>query len=209
MTHEQAIRTIETGIEIINEEIKKGLDIVGTGDMGIGNTTASSAIFSALTGEIPANVTGRGTGINNAQLRHKIEIVERALKINQPDKNQPIDILAKVGGYEIGGLTGVMLGAAAKQIPIVIDGFISGAAALIAVALAPRLKNYLIAAHVSAERGHRLMLHHLGLTPLLDLNMRLGEGTGAALAIFLTEASTKLLSEMATFNEAGVSERTQ
>jgi len=209
MTLEQANLAIETGIEIVNGEIAQGLDIVGTGDMGIGNTTPSSAICSAITGEIPEKVTGRGTGIDDLQLDHKISVVRKALNINKPDKTQPLDILAKVGGFEIGALAGVMLGAANKRIPVVIDGFISGAAALIAVSLAPTLKNYLIASHVSAEKGHSIMLNYLGLKPLLDLEMRLGEGTGAALAMFLAEASTKLLAEMATFDEAGVSERIQ
>ena len=207
MTEAQAIKAIETGIDIVTSEITRGLDIVGTGDMGIGNTTASSAICAVITGNSPAAVTGRGTGINDAQLTHKTEVIERALSVNKPDPSNPIDILAKVGGFEIGGLAGVMLGAAARRVPVVIDGFISGAAALIAVSLAPGLKDYLIAAHVSAEKGHRLLLKHLGLRPLLDLDLRLGEGTGAALAISLAEASVKILAEMATFGEAGVSEK--
>jgi nicotinate-nucleotide--dimethylbenzimidazole phosphoribosyltransferase len=207
MTVEQAVRAIESGIEVVAAELVKGLDIVGTGDMGIGNTTASSAICAAMTGEPVAEVTGRGTGISDEQLAHKIEVVERALEINQPDRQEPLGVLAKVGGFEIGGLAGVMLAAAAYRVPVVIDGFISGAAALIATALAPRLRDFLIAAHVSAEAGHRLLLKHLGLKPLLDLNMRLGEGTGAALGIFLAEAAAKVLAEMATFSEAGVSDK--
>ncbi len=207
MTKEQAIKAIETGIEIVNDEVAKGLDIVGTGDMGIGNTTASSAICSVITGKTVAEVTGRGTGIDDKQLAHKVEIINRALTVNQPDPKQPVEVLAKVGGFEIGGLAGVMLGAAAKRIPVVIDGFISGAAALIATALSPALKDFLIAAHVSAESGHRLLLQHLGLKPLLDLEMRLGEGTGAALGIFLSETAARILVEMATFAEAEVSEK--
>jgi nicotinate-nucleotide--dimethylbenzimidazole phosphoribosyltransferase len=207
MTPEQAIKSVETGIEIINDEIAKGLDIVGTGDMGIGNTTASSAISAAMTGRPVSEVTGRGTGLSDAQLAHKIEVIERALAVNRPDPSQPLDVLTKVGGFEIGGLAGVMLGGAAKHIPVVIDGFISGAAALIAVALAPPLKDYLIAAHVSAEAGHPAILRHLGLKPLLDLGLRLGEGTGAALGIYLVEAAARTLNEMATFTEAGVSEK--
>lgn len=207
MTAEQAGKAIETGIELVTVEAAKGLDIVGTGDMGIGNTTASSAICAAITGQPVAKVTGRGTGLTDAQLAHKIEVIKRALAVNQPDPTQPLDVLAKVGGFEIGGLAGVMLGAAARHIPVVIDGFISGAAALIAGALCPALKNYLIAAHLSAESGHRLLLEHLGLRPLLELDMRLGEGTGAALGIFLAETATKILAEMATFAEAGVSEK--
>ena len=207
MTHEQAIKAIETGIEIVAAEVAKGLDIVATGDMGIGNTTASSAICAAMTGKTVAEVTGRGTGIGDEQLRHKIGVIDKALMLNRPDPKQPLDVLTKVGGFEIGGLTGVMLAAAAYRIPVVIDGFISGAAALIATGLAPRLKDFLIAAHVSAEAGHKLLLSHLGLKPLLDLNMRLGEGTGAALGIFLAETAARVLSEMSTFAEAGVSER--
>lgn len=207
MTREQAIKSLETGIGIVTSEVSKGLDIVGTGDMGIGNTTPSSAICAVMTKIPEAEVTGRGTGITDEQLAHKIEVVKGALAVNHPDSSDPIDVLAKVGGFEIGGLAGVMLGAAAYRIPVVIDGFISGAAALIATVLSPRLKGYLIAAHVSAESGHRLLLKHLGLAPLLDLGMRLGEGTGAALGIFLTEAATRILAEMATFPEAGVSER--
>jgi len=207
MTKEQAVRAIETGIEVVGAEVAKGLDIVGTGDMGIGNTTASSAICAIMTGKPVAEVTGRGTGVDDEQLIHKIEIIDRALVVNQPDPKQPLDVLAKVGGFEIGGLVGVMLGAAAHHIPVVIDGFISGAAALIATGLVPKLKDFLIAAHVSAEAGHQLLLRHLGLKPLLDLGMRLGEGTGAALGIFLAEVAAKILAEMSTFTEARVSER--
>jgi len=205
MTREQAVTAIETGIEVVATEVAKGLDIVGTGDMGIGNTTASSAICAVMTGRPVAEVTGRGTGIADKQLAHKIEVIDRALAVNHPDPEQPLDVLAKVGGFEIGGLVGVMLAAAAHRIPVVIDGFISGAAALIATALSPELEDFLIAAHVSVEAGHQLLLRHLGLTPLLNLGMRLGEGTGAALGIFLAEAATKVLAEMTTFTEAGVS----
>ena len=207
MTIEQAVKAVETGIEIVTAEIAKGLDIVGTGDMGIGNTTTSSAIFAAMAGRPVAEVTGRGTGIDDEQLAHKIKVIEKALAVNHPDPKQPLDVLAKVGGFEIGGLVGVMLGAAAHRVPVVIDGFISGVAALIATALSPILKKYLIAAHVSAEAGHPVLLEHMGLKPLLDLGMRLGEGTGAALGILLCETATRILAEMATFGEAGVSER--
>jgi len=207
MTPEQAVTSIESGIEVVGAELAKGLDIVGTGDMGIGNTTASSAICAAMTGKPVAEVTGRGTGISDEQLAHKIDVIKRALAVNRPDPNQPLDVLAKVGGFEIGGLVGVMLAGAAYRVPVVIDGFISGAAALIATALAPGLGDFLIPAHVSAEAGHRVLLQHLGLKPLLDLGMRLGEGTGAALGIFLAEAAARLLAEMSTFAEAQVSER--
>jgi nicotinate-nucleotide--dimethylbenzimidazole phosphoribosyltransferase len=206
MTGEQAVKAIAAGIEIVSAEAKKGLDIVGTGDMGIGNTTASSAVFAAMSGKPVEEVTGRGTGLTDEQLTHKVDVIKRALKVNKPDPSQPLDVLAKVGGFEIGGLAGVMLGAASRRIPVVIDGFISGAAALIAMALAPGLKDYIIAAHASAESGHPAMLKYLGLKPLLQLDMRLGEGTGAALGIFIAEAAARVLNEMATFAEAGVSE---
>ena len=206
MTMEQAVQAVETGIELVTGEADRGLDIVGTGDMGIGNTTASSAICAVMTGKPVPEVTGRGTGLTDEQLQHKIAVIERALSINQPEPAQPVAVLAKVGGFEIGGLVGVMLGAAARRIPVIIDGFISGAAALIATALSPRLKDYLIAAHRSAEPGHRILLEQLELEPLLSLNMRLGEGTGAALGIFLAETAVRILTDMATFGEAGVAE---
>jgi len=206
MTEGQAVTAIEAGIEVVTTEMAKGLDIVGTGDMGIGNTTASSAICVVMTGEPVVEVTGRGTGLTDEQLAHKVEVIKRALAVNHPDSRQTLNVLAKVGGFEIGGLVGVMLAAAAQRIPVVIDGFISGAAALIATGLAPGLKDFLIAAHVSAEAGHKLLLRHLGLKPLLDLSMRLGEGTGAALGIFLAEVAARVLAEMSTFAEAGVSE---
>jgi len=206
MSRGEAIQAIEAGIEVLEAQTAGGLDVVGTGDMGIGNTTPSSAICAAITGAPVREVTGMGTGLNDAQLAHKVEVIEQALSVNQPNPNDPLDVLAKVGGYEIGGLAGVMIGAAFRRIPTVIDGFISGAAALIATELSPGLKDYLIASHVSVEVGHRTMLHHMGLEPLVDLGLRLGEGTGAALGIFLAEASTKILAEMASFAQAGVSE---
>jgi nicotinate-nucleotide--dimethylbenzimidazole phosphoribosyltransferase len=206
MSCEQAIKAIETGIEIVEQEIKKGLDIIGTGDMGIGNTTPSSAITAAITGEPVARVTGRGTGLDDRQLAHKVKTIEKVLQVNHPRADDALDVLAKVGGFEIGGLCGVILGAAAHRIPVVIDGFISGAAALIAVGLSPRAKDYLIASHCSVEIGHKAILKYLGLKPILDLQMKLGEGTGAALGISIAEAATKILAEMATFAEAGVSQ---
>ncbi len=209
MTGEQAVKSIEYGIEIVSSEVQKGLDIVGTGDMGIGNTTASSAVFAALSGKSVEEVTGRGTGLSDEQLSHKIDVIKHALAVNKPNPSKPLEVLAKVGGFEIGGLAGVMLGAAVQKVPVVIDGFISGAAALIATALSPQCKDYLIAAHVSAEAGHAVMLKYLGLNPLLNLAMRLGEGTGAALGIIIAEAAVRTLNEMATFAEAGVSEGEQ
>ena len=175
--------------------------------MGIGNTTPSSAICACMTGGLVEKVTGRGAGLNDRQLSRKVRVIQRGLAINKPDPEDPIDVLSKVGGFEIGGLAGVMLGAAAHRVPVVIDGFISGAAAMIATGLCPGLKDYLIASHVSAEPGHRLMLGWMGLRPLHDLDMRLGEGSGSALGMFLAEAATKSLREMATFSGASVSDK--
>jgi nicotinate-nucleotide--dimethylbenzimidazole phosphoribosyltransferase len=208
MTHNQATNSIEAGIEVLQNELRTGLDIVGTGDMGIGNTTASSAIFAAISGYPLSMVTGRGTGIEDEQLTHKIKVVEKALAVNKPDADDPLDVLAKLGGFEIGGLTGLILGAASSGIPVVVDGFISGTSALIATRLCPEVKAYLIAAHQSAENGHKYLLKYMGLSPLLNLDMRLGEGTGAALAIHLAEASVKIIRDMKTFTEAGVSDIT-
>ncbi len=208
MTKEEAVNSIESGMEIFEDEYRKGIDIIGTGDMGIGNTTPSSALTALFTGRPVEEVTGRGTGINDRTLRNKIEVIKKALELNKPDPGDPLDVLSKVGGFAIGGLCGIMIAAASKRIPVVIDGFISGAAALIAYHLEAKIKDYLIASHCSAERGHRVILEHMGLTPLLELGLRLGEGTGAALGISLTEASIKIMTEMATFRSAGVSERT-
>jgi nicotinate-nucleotide--dimethylbenzimidazole phosphoribosyltransferase len=207
MSKEQAIASIEAGIEVFEAEYTKGIDIVGTGDMGIGNTTASSAITSLITGESVEDVTGRGTGIDDETLVNKIEVIKKAIRVNKPDAQDAIDVLSKVGGFEIGGLAGIILAAASKRLPVVIDGFISTAAALIAYRLEPGIKDYLIAAHCSVERGHRVILDYLGLTPLLDFNLRLGEGTGAALGISIVEAAVKILTEMATFQSASVSEK--
>jgi nicotinate-nucleotide--dimethylbenzimidazole phosphoribosyltransferase len=175
--------------------------------MGIGNTTPSSAIAACILGHTPAEIVGRGTGVDESGLARKIHAVESGLKINKPNPADGLDVLAKVGGFEIGGLAGVILAAAANRKPVVVDGFISTAAAMIAAVLAPASRNYMISAHVSQERGHKLMLKWLGLKPLLDMDLRLGEGTGAALAFHLLEASTRILREMATFAEAGVSDK--
>lgn len=207
MTREQAVRSLEAGASVVDAEFEKGLDILGVGDMGIGNTTPSATIACTLTGEPASAVVGRGTGVDEAGLARKIAAVEKALSVNQPDPHDGLDVLAKVGGFEIGGLAGAMLAAAAHRRPVVVDGFISTAAALIAVRLAPQLRPYLIAAHRSQEQGHHIMLSWLGLQPLVDLDLRLGEGTGAALGISITEAACKILDEMATFAEAAVSER--
>ncbi len=207
MTRDEAIKSIENGIEVFEEEFEKGIDIVGLGDMGIANTTASSAIIAILSGESPRNVTGRGTGIDTAGFEKKVSVIERALNINQPDAKDPLDILAKVGGFEIGGLCGVTLAAARHNVPVVCDGLISTAGALLACELCPATKEYLIASHNSVERGHIIMLGRMGLRPLLNLDLRLGEGTGAALGISICEAAIKILTQMATFESAGVSEK--
>lgn len=208
MTREEAERAVLAGIELV-EKYKNGLDILGTGDMGIGNTTPSSAIVSVITGTDPARVTGRGTGIDDDALQNKVDIIKKAIAVNNPDPKDALDVLAKVGGYEIGGIAGLVLGAALYRIPVVIDGFISTAGALIAAELNPLVKGYMIAAHQSVEIGHRKMLDYLEQIPLLDLNLRLGEGTGAALGISLVEASVKILTEMATFAAAGVAEKSE
>jgi nicotinate-nucleotide--dimethylbenzimidazole phosphoribosyltransferase len=207
MSRDEAIRSIEAGVELVEEELTKGIDILGTGDMGIGNTTPSSAITASITGADAVLVTGRGTGLDDAGWIGKVKVIQKALELNRPNPKDAIDILSKVGGFEIGGTVGVILAGARYRIPVVLDGFISGAAALIATTLSPHIKPYLIASHQSAEIGHKKILEYLGLTPLFNLKMRLGEGTGAALGIFLVEASLKFLDEMATFSEAGVSER--
>ena len=207
MTRDQAVRCLEIGIDAAREQIGEGADIIACGDMGIGNTTASSAITAVATGADPAVTTGRGTGLDDPGLAHKVEIVRRAIDVNRPDPKDGLDVLTKVGGLEIGVLAGAMLGTAASNRPVVVDGFISGAAALIAWLISPAAKDYFIAAHQSVEPGHRVGLDAMGLTPLLDMQMRLGEGTGAALAMHLIEAASLCLAEMATFAEAGVSER--
>ena len=207
MTREQAEQAILAGAEVVEAEIAKGLDIVGTGDMGIGNTTPSAAIASVLTGIEPAKIAGRGTGVDDDGLKRKIDAIERALAINNPNLQDGLDVLSKVGGFEIGGLAGVILGAAANRKAVMVDGFISTAAAMIAVAIAPAVRPYLISAHRSQEYGHGQMVEWLGLKPLVDFDLRLGEGTGAALGISIAEAACKILAEMATFAEAGVSDK--
>jgi nicotinate-nucleotide--dimethylbenzimidazole phosphoribosyltransferase len=207
MSYKQAIQSIKTGIELVEDELSKEVDIIGGGDMGIGNTTSSSAITAALTGVEVEEITGRGTGIDDAMLEHKIKVIRETLKINQPDQKDPLDVLAKLGGFEIGGLVGIILAGAAYRLPVVLDGFIVGAAGLIAYSLTPQVKDYLFAAHCSVERGHKIILEKIGLKPLIDLGLRLGEGTGAALGISIIEGATKILNEMATFEEANVSKK--
>ncbi len=207
MSRDEAIKSIETGIEIFESALNEGIDIAGTGDMGIGNTTASSAIVSVVTGAPVESVVGRGTGISDESLTKKIGLIKKAIEINAPDHNDALDILSKLGGFEIGGLAGIILAAASRRIPVVIDGFISAAGALLAYQLAPEVKDYMIAAHSSVEKGHKTALGFMGLEPLLDFDLRLGEGTGAALGISIVEAGVKILTQMATFESASVSDR--
>jgi len=206
MSREQAVRAFEAGIESVIEEIDNGLDILGVGEMGIGNTTPSSAIYSLYTGLSPELVTGPGAGISEEILLKKIDVIKRALKINQPDREDAVDVLSKIGGFEIGGMAGAMLGAAASNIPIVVDGFISTAAVCLARTLNPLVDQYIILSHQSAETGFIHAADYLGSVPLLDLGLRLGEGTGAALGISLADAAVRALREMATFEQAGVTD---
>jgi nicotinate-nucleotide--dimethylbenzimidazole phosphoribosyltransferase len=204
MTRARAVEAIEAGAGLAAEAMASGADLLGTGEMGIGNTTAASAITAALTGAPVSAVTGYGTGVDEAGRARKVEVVHRALEVNAPDPADGLDVLAKVGGFEIGGLVGIILAGAAHRTPVVLDGFIAGAAALVAVALAPEARHALFAAHRSAEPGHALALDRLGLEPYLALDMRLGEGTGAALFVPLARAAAAIYSEMATFKSAGV-----
>jgi nicotinate-nucleotide--dimethylbenzimidazole phosphoribosyltransferase len=204
MTREEALAAVEVGIELANQAKSEGVSILGTGEMGIGNTTPASAIIAAISGKSVREVTHRGTGINDAALENKIRVIEEGLALNKPDPRDPLDVLTKVGGLEIAAIAGLVIGAAANRLPVVIDGFISTAGALIASEMHPNIREYIFAAHESVEIGHRLMLEHMAAEPILDLRLRLGEGTGAALAIGLIEAGVKILKEMATFEEAGV-----
>jgi nicotinate-nucleotide--dimethylbenzimidazole phosphoribosyltransferase len=206
MTRAQALAAIAVGAHIAGELAEGGVGLLAIGEMGIGNTTAASALAALFTGAPPEEVTGRGTGIDDATLRRKIDAVRRGLEVNRPDPRDPVGALAAVGGFEIAGLAGVVLGAAAARVAVVVDGFIAGAAALAAARIAPAAAGYLIASHRSVEAGHRLVLQAIGEQPLLDLDLRLGEGTGAALALTLADAALKILSEMSTFATAGVSD---
>ncbi|MGL4606478.1 MAG: nicotinate-nucleotide--dimethylbenzimidazole phosphoribosyltransferase [Eubacteriaceae bacterium] len=205
MTRAEAIKGIEAGINIASQMIEeKKINLLATGDMGIGNTTSSTAILATMA-ELPvSSVAGKGSGIGSNALNHKIKIIDESINRHHPDKNDPIDLLSKVGGFEIAGIAGVILGAALHGVPVLIDGFISTAGALIAKGLAPASQDYMIASHQSQEPGHLLMLELLGLTPLLNLNLRLGEGTGAAVAMHLVECSAKIMKEVLTFEDAGV-----
>lgn len=204
MSRIEAIKAIEVGIEVGLEEIRKGAKVLGTGDMGIGNTTPSSAILAVFGDFAVPDVTGIGTGITEEAVNNKIKVIEKGLEINKPDKNDPIDVLSKVGGLEIGAIAGLILAAAANRIPVVVDGFISSAGALIAARLGPNSVDFMIGSHCSAEYAHRTMLEVIGLRPMLDMKMRLGEGSGAALTMTIIDAALKVLHEMATFEDIGI-----
>lgn len=206
MTREQAIQAVVTGMNIAIEAADRGSQLFVTGEMGIGNTTASSAMLCALSELSPEEVTGRGTGLTDSELRHKAGVIREALSFHQPDSKDTIDVLTKVGGLEIAGLVGVILGAASQSCPVVLDGFISTVAAVAAYTMAPQVKGYLIGSHLSAEKGHRLALKQLGIRPLLQLDMRLGEGTGGVMVLHMIDAVSQLMNEMATFASAGVSD---
>jgi nicotinate-nucleotide--dimethylbenzimidazole phosphoribosyltransferase len=205
MTREEAQKCVEAGIALANEYADKGYGLFGTGEMGIANTTPSAAIASVITGRSVADVTGRGTGIGDEALNNKIAVIEDAIRINRPDPSDAMDVLAKIGGAEIAGIAGLCLGAAARRVPVVIDGFISTAGALIAREMAPLTAEYLFAAHRSVEIGHGAMLDRMGLRHILNLDLRLGEGTGAAMAMTIIESGIRIYREMATFADAGVS----
>ncbi len=207
MTRDEAEKCIHVGIELANEYAKKGYKIFGTGEMGIANTTPSSAITSVITGKSVEDITGRGTGINDDAWKNKVQVIKDSIEINKPDSSDPIDLLAKLGGAEIAGIAGLIIGAAANKVPVVVDGFISTAGALIAYLIEPKTKDYMFAAHMSQEIGHKSILEKIGLRPIMDLDMRLGEGTGAALAMLVIEAGLKIYKEMATFAEAAVAEK--
>jgi nicotinate-nucleotide--dimethylbenzimidazole phosphoribosyltransferase len=209
MALEQARVAIETGIHLAKSLADEGVNLLGLGEMGIGNTTSASAIAACMLNMPVAGVTGRGTGIDDHRFRHKIKVIERALALHGLTARaaEPLDVLARVGGFEIGGLAGAILGAAARRLPVLLDGFITGAAALLAVGLCPAARGYLLASHRSSEPGHIAILNHLELKPLLDLELRLGEGTGAVLAMNLVGAATRIVREMATFASAGVTDR--
>ena len=207
MTPEEALRSVLTGFELASQLIRKGVDLLGTGDMGIGNTTPSAAIGAAITGRSLEEMAGRGAGVDDHGLARKRDAIRRGLEVNRPDPRNGMDVLAKVGGFEIGGIAGIVLAGAYHRKAVVIDGFISTAGALIAQALCPHVAAFLFAGHCSEEPGHRHMLEHLKLEPILSLGMRLGEGTGGALAMSIIEAAQKIITEVMTFEEAGVPDK--
>jgi nicotinate-nucleotide--dimethylbenzimidazole phosphoribosyltransferase len=207
MTEGEALAAIEAGRRIVGELDERGCDLLGVGEMGIGNTTASSAIVAALTGRPAIEVTGRGTGLDDEGVRHKAAVIDAALARHAPDPRRPLQVLTAVGGLEIAALVGAILAAASARIPVVLDGFITGAAALVASGLAPGFAPRLIASHRSSEPGHGIVLEALSLDPILDLGLRLGEGSGAALAIPVVAAAAAIVGGMATFEDAGVTDR--
>ncbi|MFQ5507870.1 MAG: nicotinate-nucleotide--dimethylbenzimidazole phosphoribosyltransferase [Leptospirillia bacterium] len=207
MSEAQAEAAVAAGIEVATAAARSGAELIACGDMGIGNTTASAAITACFAARTPDAVTGRGTGVNDAALRQKIAAVTRALEVNRPDRENPMEVLARVGGFEIGAIAGAVLAAARHRVPVLLDGYIATAGALTAVGLCPAVREYLIAGHRSVEPGHAIALEHLNLEPLLELDLRLGEGTGAVLAMHLAEAAVRMMGEMSTFAQAGVSER--
>jgi len=206
MSRQEARAAVERGVQLALQLAAAGTTLLGIGEMGIGNTTSASALSAVLLGQAPEEVTGRGTGIDDVTHQRKIDVIRRGIACTQPDATDALDVLAKLGGFEIAGLCGLVLGAAQQRVAVVIDGFIASVAALVAVRLVPAARDYLIAAHRSVEVGHRLVLQELGQRPLLDLELRLGEGTGAALALSLVDAAVHILAEMATFESAGVSD---
>jgi len=207
MTEEEAIQAILVGVELAYSAVDEGVTLIGTGEMGIANTTPSSALYASLIPCPVVEVTGRGTGIDDTRLQHKIKVIERSLEINAAKLNDPLSTLAAVGGLEIAGICGLILGSAGRKLPVVVDGFISSAAALVAMRLRESVIDYLFFSHCSAEAGHRTFFERLGIRPILDLDLRLGEGTGAALAMHVIEGAVKIYNEMATFDFAGVSSK--
>jgi len=207
MTHQDAEKSILTGFQLATDLFHQGIELLGTGDMGIANTTPSAAIGSVVTGISPENMVGRGTGVDDRGFSIKLDTVKKGIQINQPNALDGLDVLAKVGGFEIGGIAGCVLAAAFHSRPVVIDGFISTAGALIAYSLCPHVRDYIIAGHCSEETGHRNMLKYIGVEPILDLRMRLGEGTGGALAMSIMEGAVCVFNEVLTFEEAGVADK--
>jgi nicotinate-nucleotide--dimethylbenzimidazole phosphoribosyltransferase len=205
MTREQGEQSLMAGYETAADLFEQGVELLGTGDMGIGNTSPSSAIGAVITGHPVQRMSGRGTGVDDETFAIKCRAIQKGITVNTPDPKDPLDVLSKVGGFEIGGIAGAILAAARFRRPVVIDGLISTAGALLAHGMCPVVAEYIFAGHRSVEQGHRLMLEHMGLRPILDLGMRLGEGTGAALAMPIIEAAVRVFLEVLTFEQAGVS----
>jgi nicotinate-nucleotide--dimethylbenzimidazole phosphoribosyltransferase len=205
MTREEALQAIAVGWELVEDLYGNGVRLFATGEMGIGNTTSSAAMLIVLAGVDVQQAVGRGTGIDETRWLHKQEVVSRAIAVNQADASDALDVLSKLGGLEIAGLVGVILGAAAQGCPVIIDGFISSTAALVASRIAPLSVDYMLGSHLSLEQGHAVLLESIGLAPMLQMDMRLGEGTGAVLAFHFVDAALKIMSEMATFKSAGIS----